>query len=526
MRRNLLPILIKQWPRNVIYQARSVSYSTIRFSNSRKDEEYLRDDLALSGINLDDVDELMAGEENRLTNSSRYYPNSNITQGLKSKPFHGHNVVVVQPWQTIANFDEYTDPDLQLAECVSLANTLPNWTVIGKKVIFARHVNKKEVFGRKAFDEFKDFVYSHDGVSALFIGMETLSGIQLSTLEQGLNLPVYDRFTMVLNIFRHHATTKEAKLQIALAELPYIRSHLREIHDSSDYSSSAESLKMLIGGAGEKFYHDRLNILNKRQNKLVSMLKDIRKQRDLTKKQRLKNKVPTVAVVGYTNSGKTSLIKYMTNDESVCPKDQLFATLDVTVHGCSLPSCNHVLMVDTVGFISRIPTLLIGAFSATLQDVQDSNLIVHVLDVTHPDHKLQYVTVLNALKSLNVSKKLIDTRITIGNKFDLIQSDTKQIPQNMAKCDFYVSTTIGQNMSNFARELDRKLSDSLGLTQVRLRVDNGGPKYVWLQKNGSIMECKPDPADENLLICLVKLDKKSFGRWNKLYGQDDIISDT
>lgn len=498
-------------------RSRHFSKSALTCSD-RNEEDWLSQDLNLGSIQLEDVDSLMSDD----LAAGLYYPNVDVDKSQARRPTDGHNLVVVQPWDSYANFDEYTDPNLQLAECVSLGNTINNWKVIGKKVVFSKHINKKQIFGPKGFEEFKEFVHSHPGVSAVFFGLEVLSGIQLATLERSLRLPCYDRFSMVLNIFRQHARTKEAKLQVALAELPYIRSHLREIHESSEYSSTSESLKTLIGGTGEKFYLRRLDILKKRERRLRSLLLDLKSQREILRQQRSRQQVPTVSIVGYTNSGKTSLVKFLTGDSSICPKDQLFATLDITAHKGRLPSSGDLVYVDTVGFISRIPTLLVEAFSATLRDVQVSNLIVHVLDISHPDQRLQYATVINALKSLEVPKLLLDTKITVGNKVDLLNETTTL--EEAKNCDFQVSITKGQNMEDLATEIDSRLSGNMGYKVIDFRVENGGQKYTWLRKNGSILNCELDSNDANYLICKVNMKISTMGRWRKKFGLEDILT--
>lgn len=496
----------------VLKRSLAISVST----NSSQHERSLGNELNLTGISLDDIDEMMSDNDSSM---GIHYPKSEVGRSNRF-PNQGHNLVVVQPWSTYANFDEHTDPDLQLAECVSLGNTITNWQVIGKKIIFSRHLNKKQLFGEKGFEEFKDYIFSNEGVSAVFLGLEALSGLQLATLESQLKLPCYDRFTMVLNIFRYHAKTKEAKIQIALAELPYIRSHLREIHDSPDYSSSAESLKLLVGGLGEKFYHQRLSILKKRENKLRQLLVDLRKRRQTTLNSRASKKVPTVSVVGYTNSGKTSLIKYLTQDENLCPLDQLFATLDVTAHRGWLPSCKDVLFVDTVGFISRIPTLLIDAFSATLQDVAASQLIVHVVDVSHPDFRLQYSTVMDALRSLSISKKLLNTKVTVGNKIDRLHDEGKS--KILKDCDVCVSVTAGTNMSYLVDIIDQGLTRNADLMEETFRVKTGGHRYQWLKKNSTIVDCKIDDSDPNYLICGVRISQMMLGRWRKAFPSEEL----
>lgn len=484
-------------------------------SRQSKDELLLRNDLCLPGLKLDEIDKLMTDEG--LEPMERYYPNLDIAYEEKTKPFGGHNLMVVQPWVSYANFGLETDPDLQLEECVSLGNTIHNWRVVDKRIIFSNQLNRKHVFGPKTFEELKDYIQSNVGISAVFFGVELLSAMQSSSLEKELKMPVFDRFTVVLNIFRQHARTKEAKIQLALAEIPYIKSHLREIHNSAEYSSSAESLKMLVGGSGEKHFQQRLNILKRRESRLKSLLDDLRRQREVTKKSRKKLHWPVVSVVGYTNSGKTSLIKHLTADESMNPKDQLFATLDVTVHRGQLPSSKDVLYVDTVGFISRVPILLVEAFSTTLKDVQESDLIIHVLDVNHPDHRLQYDTVIKALSSLKVSKDLLATKITVGNKVDLVDSNDKK--RELPKCDITTSVTANINIDKLVKMINSQLVKNLNHEELVLRVENGGDKYMWLSKNATLNECLPDKQDPNYLICKVTMSPIARGRWQKQFSR-------
>jgi GTP-binding protein HflX len=486
----------------------------------KRDESLLRDDISLPGLHLDDVDQIMSDES--LPPLNLYYPKLDVEQNVKRKPIEGHNLMVIQPWVAYANFNEFTEPDLQLEECVSLGNTIHNWKVVDKRIVFANQLNRKQILGPKAFEELKEMIHSKTEVSAVFFGVELLSAIQFHTLEKELGLAVFDRFTIVLNIFRQHARTKEAKLQLALAELPYIKSHLREIHESSEFSSSAESLKTLVGGSGEQFYLRRLNILKQRERKLKFLLEETQKQRELTKKQRRRSDIPTVSIVGYTNCGKTSLIKFLTEDERLVPKDQLFATLDVSAHLGQLPSSRKVFYLDTVGFLSRIPLLLIQAFSATLKDVQESDLIVHLLDVTHPDHKLQYITVVKALESLKVSKNLLETRLTIGNKADLLDSSNVKT-ENLPKCDLHVSVLAGKHMNKLVERIDQQLMANLKHEHRVIRIENGGKKYTWLKKNATIIDCHADENDANYLICRVIMSPTTSGRWRKQFGSADFL---
>lgn len=491
-------------------------------SGSNKDEKLLKEDLLeLNVIHFDEIDEIMS--EQALQPIS-YYPKVGIEQASNERPLEGHRLMVIQPWAAYANFGENTDPDMALEECVSLGNTIHNWSVVGKKLILAHSLHRKQVLPVRAFAELKESILDQPNITGCLFGVELLSGVQLATLERELKMPVYDRFTIVLNIFRQHARTKEAKIQVALAELPYIRSHLREIHESSEYSSSSESLKTLIGGAGEKFYRQRLDILKKREARLKYLLQQIRDQRDKTKRLRIKKQFPVISVVGYTNSGKTSLIKYLTEDERLIPKDQLFATLDVTVHQGQLPSNKTVLYLDTVGFIARIPMLLIEAFSATLRDVQESDLILHILDVSHPDHRLQQATVIKALESLRIPKNLLQTTLTVGNKIDKLDPDRAKAG-DLPKCDLHISVTENKNLDKLVEKLNQGLMTNLKHSIIKFKVENGGIQYNWLRKNGSILDCEADKDDGNYLICRVVLSPAAIGRWHKLYGTESILSD-
>lgn len=165
----------------------------------------------------------------------------------------------------------------------------------------------------------------------------------------------------------------------------------------------------------------RHQLLQDREVKLKKMLLKLEQNRDILRENRRKKQVPTVAVVGYTNCGKTTLIKALTHDESLIPKNVLFATLDVTVHKGRLPSNMNILYTDTIGFISNIPITLIQSFNSTLKDICTADLIIHVRDVSHPDQILQNETVNKTLNDINVPERLTKTLIEVCNKIDLVK---------------------------------------------------------------------------------------------------------
>lgn len=190
----------------------------------------------------------------------------------------------------------------------------------------------------------------------MFISKGTLSGVQKRNLEQYFGgVSIMDRYSVVIQILRLHATSMEAKLQVAMAEIPYIWSQMRD-------SENAQSRTILSLSDTQR------ELLKLREKKLKNKLMNLRAHRGLLRNKRKQKNFPIVAVVGYTNAGKTSLIKALTDEQSLQPRNQLFATLDVTAHAGLLPCRLKVIYMDTVGFMSDIPTGLIECFIATLED--------------------------------------------------------------------------------------------------------------------------------------------------------------
>lgn len=214
------------------------------------------------------------------------------------------------------------------------------------------NLDKKFLFGSGNLEKLKSIIRSNKAITAVFVNISTLSNTQMKELELQFQIPIYDRYRIVMEILRLHALSKHAKLQVALAEVSYLWKRL-EFDVNMATSSNKETQKLM---------------LQSREQKIKNEIKKLRSHRELLRNKRKLQDYPIVAVVGYTNCGKTSLIKCLTGSKSLEPKDQLFATLDVTVHEGVLPSYMKVLYVDTVGFIANIPTSLIECFIATLED--------------------------------------------------------------------------------------------------------------------------------------------------------------
>ncbi|XP_067137578.1 putative GTP-binding protein 6 [Centruroides vittatus] len=434
----------------------------------------------------------------------------------KIRPLFGHNVFVIQPrikWGPKKKWN--TTSELQLAEAVTLAETIPDWIVVEKIILNCINLDKKFLFGSGNLKKLKEITYRKPTVSAVFISTYMLTVLQRKSLEKEFQLPVYDRYTVVLHIFQDHARTKQAKLQIALAEIPYLRSRIRDSEDVQ-IGFGRRSKGHISGSGGESFMEIQRNLLKRREQKIVAALDKLKRQRDLLRKNRLTKELPTVAVVGYTNCGKTSLIKALTGDVKLEPKDQLFATLDVTTHAGRLYSFQKILYVDTIGFISDIPTTLIESFAATLEDMVLSDVIVHVRDISHPDQIAQKENVLNMLRDLNLPSSLLDSIIEVGNKVDLLKSSERE------KDLLYISATRFDGLDILKKMIEDKLMENTGRFVKVFRVPSGGMEMRWLYKEANVKATIADTTDPNFLLMEVVISQAVLSKYIHNFGNSAI----
>ena len=307
-------------------------------------------------------------------------------------------------------------------ETVTLAESIPNWKVVEKFTKSLKKISRHQVFGKKKLQDIADAAEKHQ-VNYVVIGLDWLNGAYQMKLEKELGREVYDRYSMILRIFHSRATTKEARIQTQLAEIPYIRSRLNLFSRNPDHHQAG--MAQTIGAGGKDYYNRRKFLLDKRAKDLKQKLLKIENARALINPANKSSKAPTVGIVGYTNCGKTSLIKYFAkNNQSIKPADKLFATLDLSRFIIKLNNNQDVFLLDTIGFISNIPKNLLDAFHTTLKEICDCDLIIHIYDTHHPDLENQKRTVYETLfDQIQVNEKLRSTMIEVGNKIDLIDGD-------------------------------------------------------------------------------------------------------
>ena len=304
------------------------------------------------------------------------------------------------------------DTQKSLDELEELAATAGAITV-GRVVQNLDQIHPTTYVGKGKLEEIKDLLWETEATG--IICDDELSPIQLGNMEDALDTKVMDRTLIILDIFAERASTNEGKIQVELAQLKYRQSRLTGL---------GKSLSRLGGGIGtrgpgeKKLEMDRRLIKN-RIAQLNRELRDVKRHREITREQRSKNKVPVVAIVGYTNAGKSTLLNHLTG-AGVLEEDKLFATLDPTTRNLKLPSKQEILITDTVGFIRKLPHHLIEAFRSTLEEAKYADIILHVVDASNPQVDEQMYIVYETLQNLEVKNKPI---ITAFNKQDKLEGD-------------------------------------------------------------------------------------------------------
>lgn len=220
-----------------------------------------------------------------------------------------------------------------------------------------------------------------------------------------------------------------------------------------------------------------------------------------------------VSVVGYTNCGKTTLIRALTGDAAAQPRDQLFSTLDVTAHAGLLPSRITVLYVDTIGFLSQLPHGLIRSFSAMLEDVAHSDVIVHVRDVSHPESELQKGSVLSTLRGLGLPGRLLDSVVEVHNKADRVPGSGPPAPGAVA-----VSALLGLGLEELKAVLEDAVLRATGRQVLTLRVPLAGPQLSWLHREATVQDVSVQPEAGAALVSVL-ISSAAYGKFRKLFPE-------
>ena len=362
---------------------------------------------------------------------------------------------------------EEDDTIKSLDELAELARTAGAETV-GRIIQSREYAHPSTYIGKGKLDEAKIMIDQLDATG--IICDDELSPAQLKNLEDILDTKVMDRTMVILDIFAARASTSEGKLQVEMAQLKYRMTRLAGL------GTTLSRLGGGIGtrGPGEKKLETDRRIIKDRLSKLSNELKEVENHRNVLRARRVNTTTPVVAIVGYTNAGKSTLLNKL-SDAGVLSEDKLFATLDTTTRSKVLPNGEKVLLTDTVGFIRKLPHHLIQAFRSTLEEAKYADILVHVVDASNPDCEHQIKTVYETLKSLNVEDKPV---ITLLNKCD-ITDGTYILKDENADATIRISARTGYGLDEFMEKLqDIIMENRIELNKVFSYKDAGKIQLV------------------------------------------------
>jgi GTP-binding protein HflX len=363
------------------------------------------------------------------------------------------------------------------------------------------------LFGKGQTEQAGEAIAAHDVTVAVVDG--ALTPVQQRNLETAWKCKVIDRTGLILDIFGARARTREGSLQVELAHLEYQRSRLVRSWTHLERQRGGFGF---LGGPGETQIEADRRLIGDRITRLKLELEDVRRTRGLHRGARKRVPCPVVALVGYTNAGKSTLFNAITG-AAVMAEDQLFATLDPTMRGFSLPSGRNIIISDTVGFISDLPTELVAAFRATLEEVAEADIILHVRDIAHPDSAAQRADVLAVLNGL-VKDGTLDEHwqercIEVLNKADLLGGVTQVAVRDDGAIP--VSALTGEGLPALLSAIDRRLDAQLVTLTCDVSVSDGA-KLAWLYRHGEVVHRQDGEESVHLQVRMTEADRARFER--------------
>jgi len=398
----------------------------------------------------------------------------------------------------------------RLAETVGLASAI-NLTIVDSFALPVRRVRPATLIGTGQLAELAELVAAE--TIELVVLDTQLSPVQQRNLERGLKAKVIDRTALILEIFGERARTAEGRLQVELAHLDYQAGRLVRSWTHLERQRGGFGF---LGGPGETQIEADRRMIRDRMARLRRDLEEVRRTRSLHRDQRERAPWPVVALVGYTNAGKSTLFNRMTGSD-VMAEDLLFATLDPTMREIALPGVAKVILADTVGFVSDLPTELVAAFRATLEEVVAADLIVHVRDIAHPDSDTQRNDVLKVLAQLGVDPELEDgvPVVEAWNKLDLLDEEAAQAVASEAARHPGVVTPLSAKSGEGVDALSELMAARLtaGNTVHRVQVNAGdGASLAWLYDRGEVLDRAV--ADDGSLALSVRLSDADWSRFS------------
>lgn len=401
-------------------------------------------------------------------------------------------------------------PEQRLAETVGLATAI-RLEIAFTEIIKLRRLRPDAYFGKGVVERLRRLAAERD--VGLLIVDASLTPIQQRNLEKELNLKIIDRTALILEIFGERAQTREGTLQVELAHLTYQRSRLVRSWTHLERQRGGAGF---LGGPGETQIELDRRIIDDKIVKIKKALEKIKQTRGLQRTARQKVPYPVVALVGYTNTGKSTLFNRLTA-AGVFAENLLFATLDTTMRRLRLPSGRDVILSDTVGFISDLPHELIMAFRATLEEVLEADIVVQVLDGANPDHKQQRRDVLSVLHQLGLDKiEFQDNYIEVYNKSDLLAPEQLHHFQSH-KNILALSAINGSGIDGLLSKIDGVLAGREQEFKISVHAGDGR-QQSWIYANAEVVSSK---LIEEEMQLLVRMKEASYRKWQQKFSAGD-----
>ncbi|QNT78963.1 GTPase HflX [Entomobacter blattae] len=411
---------------------------------------------------------------------------------------------VILPWKKSGKEDNYArNAESRLEEAIGLTRSI-GVDIAYSQIVVLRSRRPATLIGIGQIEALREEISSLD--IALVVIDAAITPVQQRNLEKALEAKVIDRTALILDIFGERAVTKEGSLQVELAHLEYQRSRLVRSWTHLERQRGGFGF---MGGPGETQIESDRRMIGQRITRLKEELEQVRRTRGLHRQARKKVPFPIVTLVGYTNAGKSTLFNKLTGS-SVKAQDQLFATLDPTMRAVTLPSGSKIILSDTVGFISDLPTELVAAFRATLEEIAYADVILHVRDLSNPDSQAQKQDVVKVLEGMEREgllafgwQKLV---VEVLNKIDHIEGI--DIPVDNAN-RVAVSALTGQGLESLLTVIDQKLMEGADEKLYRFSIAEG-EALAWLYQHGEVIERLNTESEITIRVRLSQVEQTRF----------------